>query len=175
MSLRSELQGVGSHFHLKTNVSVPVTLQHEGEADKASCYTCLTLAIPPQVIVDMHELHMLNKEQRLLQTIQGPLQVEFLVSDINRNLEAPWTAQEVDQQTIALRWPGTSSSQLSIPLHTRTLPAKKGTSSTKELLEPILVERPQGFVSCRALGAPREFHVIPNTIEGAAAHAEHPS
>lgn len=163
MSLRSELQGTGSHFQLSTNITVPVSLQHETEEERAACFTCLTLDVPASLIVDTHELQLLNDEARLL-FISHPARtsqtVEFLHMDVSRDLEAPWRPStdessgdgvEDHMQSIALRWPGLSQATLSIPLHTRTLPPKAGTSTRTQLVEAISVPPPRGFVSCTQL------------------------
>lgn len=148
MSLRSRLDpGTGgSHFSLQVNTSVPVHLQHLSLLELyEDCVTCLLLSIPPQAILDTYELAQRNADQRLLSPRQ---QLQVVEIKTNEDLEQGWTgpASELEDQLLALRWQGVGQTSLSLPLHSRTLPPKRG--SQDGLFDYYVVPPARGFVSC---------------------------
>lgn len=160
MSLRSHLKNKGAHFTLQASTSTPASLQYLEEERREDCLTCLEVTLPSQVILDTHELHLLNNEGRLLSSSSssnGSGIVEILEADVNRDLEAPWRKDTKPLQRLALRWTGASPSTLTLPLHTRTLPPKAGSSSKSDLVEAVEIPPPRGFISCLALGAERKL------------------
>lgn len=132
------LAGRGLHLSLECQLSP--SAGNEGECETIVSMGNLTAA----VILDPYEIKQLDSERRLA----SDPGVRLVGLHTSGNLEQAWSSALEEEEKSYLLFVGsaTSTYNLSIPLHLRTLPA----TTNGDLYRVVQIERPTAFLRCKA-------------------------